>query len=118
VLTFVPTYILWDTGDDAWQTLLFTSIAFAELAGGFAMRSERMSLRHLGLWTNRPLVGAVAVTVALQVLLVVIPVFRDVLELEPLEPWHWALVVAIALVYLVAVELEKWITRRRSAAAA
>ena len=115
VLTFVPVYALWDADDDAWQTVLFTSIAFAELAGGFAMRSERTSLRRLGLFTNRSLVVAVAVTVALQVLLVVTPALRDILSLEPLEPAHWALIVAIALTYLVAIEVEKWTTNRRPA---
>ena len=39
----LPAYLLWNAGDDAWQTVLFTSIAFAELAGSFAMRSERLS---------------------------------------------------------------------------
>jgi P-type Ca2+ transporter type 2C len=112
VLTFVPAYILWQADDTAWQTLLFTSIAFAELAGGFAMRSERTSLRRLGPLTNRPLVGAVALTIALQVLLVVTPFARDVLGLTPLEPTHWVLAVGIALTYLGAVELEKSIGRR------
>ena len=108
MLTFVPAYVLWNTDDVAWQTVLFTSIAFAELAGGFAMRSERTSLRRLGLLTNRPLVAAVAVTVTLQVLLVVVPFLRDLLGLEPLEPAQWALVVTIALAYLGAIELGKW----------
>ncbi len=76
------------------------------------MRCERTSLRRLGFFTNRSLVGAVALTVALQVLLVVTPFLRDVLELEPLQPWQWALVVAVALAYLSVVELEKWISRR------
>ena len=112
LLTFLPAYILWEADEAAWQTLLFTSIAFAELAGGFAMRSERTSLRRLGPFTNRPLVAAVALTVALQVLLVVTPFARDVLGLAPLEPSHWVLVVGIAFAYLGAVELEKWIGQR------
>ena len=117
VLTFVPAYLLWDAGDAAWQTVLFTAIALAELAGGFAMRSERVSLRRLGPLTNRPLVIAVAATVALQVLLVVVPVARDVLGLEPLSAGHWLLVTGIALAYLLAVEADKWIARRRTGSA-
>jgi Ca2+-transporting ATPase len=112
VLTLVPAYLLWDAGDAAWQTVLFTSIAFAELAGGLAMRSERVSLRRLGPFTNRALVGAVALTVALQVLLVVVPVARDVLDLEPLDAAQWLLVTGIAVAYLAIVELEKWIANR------
>ena len=113
LLTFVPAYVLWKADDAAWQTVLFTSIAFAELAGGFAMRSERTSLRRLGLFTNRPLVGAVALhrRTAGAARCRALP--RDVLGLDPLEPSHWVLVVGIALAYLGAVELEKWISQRR-----
>jgi len=118
VLTLVPAYLLWDAGEEAWQTVLFTSIAFAELAGGFAMRSERLSLRALGVFTNRPLVGAVALTVALQVLLVVVPLARDVLGLEPLAVSDWLLIIGIALAYLVVLELDKALHRRRVGARA
>jgi Ca2+-transporting ATPase len=114
MLTFVPAYLLWRAGDEAWQTVLFTSMAFAELAGGFAMRSERLSLRALGVLTNRALVGAVALTVALQVLLVVVPVTRDVLGLQPLAAAHWLLVVGVALAYFLLVEFDKTLQRRRA----
>jgi Ca2+-transporting ATPase len=118
VLTFVPAYLLWHAGDEAWQTVLFMSIAFAELAGGFAMRSERMSLRQLGVFTNRALVGAVALTVALQALLVSVPFLRDLLDLRPLAAEHWLLVTAIAFAYLAVVECDKALRRRRSTDAA
>ncbi len=112
LLVGLPAYLLWRAGDDAWQTVLFTSIAFAELAGSFAMRSERVSLARLGLFTNRALVGAVALTVALQVLLVAVPAARDLLGLEPLTLAHWLLTAAIALAYLGIVEIDKVIHRR------
>lgn len=115
VLTLVPAYLLWNAGDRAWQTVLFTSIAFAELAGGFTMRSERLSLWRLGILSNRALLGAVAVSVALQVLLDVVPFPRDVLGLVPLDRGHWLLVVGIALGYVVAVELDKTLDRHRAA---
>jgi len=90
VLTLVPAFLLWRGDDDAWQTVLFTSIAFAELAGDFAMRSEQLSLRRLGVFTNRALVGAVALTVMLQILLLVVPFARDAFGLEPLAAAHWS----------------------------
>ena len=117
LLVGVPAYLLWDAGDAAWQTVLFTSIAFAELAGTFAMRSERVSLRRLGPFTNRALVGAVALTIVLQVALVVVPFARDVIGLEPLGADHWLLVVGIALAYLVVVEIDKAFHQRASARA-
>jgi Ca2+-transporting ATPase len=116
LLVGVPAYLLWDAGEDAWQTVLFTSIAFAELAGSFAMRSERVSLWRLGPFTNRALVGAVAGTVALQVLLVLVPFARDIIGLEPLDAEHWLLIVGIALAYLAVVETDKAIRRVRRGA--
>jgi len=113
-LTLLPAYLLWDAGDNAWQSVLFTSIAFAELAGGFAMRSERVSLRRLGVFTNRALLSAVALTVALQVLLVAVPLARGVLGLTPLSAAHWLLVITIALAYVGVIELDKALTRRRA----
>jgi Ca2+-transporting ATPase len=115
LLVGVPAYLLWDSGDEAWQTVLFTSIAFAELAGSFAMRSERVSLWRLRPFTNRPLVAAVALTVALQILLVVVPFARDVIGLEPLSAEHWLLTAAIAISYLVVVEIDKAIHRHGAA---
>jgi P-type Ca2+ transporter type 2C len=118
VLTLVPAYLIWHAGEDAWQTVLFTSIAFAELAGGFAMRSEHVSLRRLGMFSNPALVGAVTLTVALQVLLVVVPFPRELLGLEPLSAAQWLLVAGIAAAYLVVVELDKALHRRARALAA
>jgi Ca2+-transporting ATPase len=107
VLALVPTYLLWNAGNDAWQTVLFTSLAFAELAGSFAMRSERVSLKRLGVFTNRTLVGAVALTAALQILILAVSPVRDLLGLQVLTAAEWALVAAIATVYLAVVELDK-----------
>ena len=115
VLALVPAYVLWSAGDDAWQTVLFTTIAFAELAAGFAMRSERIPLWRLGPLTNPMLVAAVAGTVALQVGLVAVPALRDVFSLEPLQAWHWLLAVGVAIAYYGFVELEKGWFRRRAA---
>ena len=64
------------------------------------------------MFTNRALVGAVALTVALQVLLVSVEPLRDLLGLRPLAAAHWLLVIAIALAYLAAVELDKALRRR------
>jgi Ca2+-transporting ATPase len=113
VLLLVPAFLLWDAGDEAWQSVLFTSIAFAELAGTFAMRSERISLWRLGPLSNRAMVGAVALTVALQVGLIALPFTRDVFDLEPLAAGHWLLIVGLALAYLAIVEADKALHRRR-----
>ena len=113
VLVLLPAYLLWESGNGAWQTVLFSSIAFAELAGGFAMRAEGVSLLRLGVLTNRPLIAAVTFTAALQLLLVSVPMLRDLLGLEQLGIDEWLIVLAIAASYLLFVELDKAVLRRR-----
>ncbi len=115
VLVLVPAFLLWDAGNDAWQTVLFSSIAFAELAGGFAMRSEAVSLRGLGLFTNRALIVAVGLTAALQVGLVSTPALREIIGLEALGVGEWLLVLGIAAAYYLTVECDKlWQRRART----
>jgi hypothetical protein len=70
----------------------------------------------LGVFTNRARVGAVALTAALQVLLVAVPFLRGLVGLEPLTASQWLLVAGIALTYLVAVEVDKALHRRSRAA--
>ena len=49
-----------------WQTMVFTVLCLVQLAHVLAIRSERESLFTQGLLSNRPLFGAVGLTVALQ----------------------------------------------------
>jgi Ca2+-transporting ATPase len=72
-----------------------------------------LSLWRLGPFSNHAMVGAVALTVALQVLLIALPFMRDILDLEPLAPGHWLLVIGLALAYLAVVETDKALHRRR-----
>ena len=52
-------------------------------------------------------------TAALQLLLVSVPVLRDLLGLEQLGISEWLIVLAIAASYLLFVELDKAVLRRR-----
>jgi len=65
-------------------------------------------------FTNRALVGAVALTVMLQILLLVVPFARDTFGLEPLAAAHWSLVIGIAIAYLTIIELDKALHHRRA----
>ena len=62
--------------------------------------------------SNRALVGAVALTATLQILLVHVTFLRDLFGLQPLAPAEWLLVMAIAVTYLAFVELDKALRRR------
>ncbi|MGB8703090.1 MAG: cation-translocating P-type ATPase, partial [Thermosynechococcaceae cyanobacterium] len=60
-------YWYWQVNHSAnWQTMIFTVLTFSELGIALAVRSDRESLFQLGLWSNRLLLGAVLLTIGLQ----------------------------------------------------
>ncbi len=99
-------------GSTRWQTMAFTVLCLAQLAHVLAIRSERESLFTQGLWSNKPLLGAVCLTLVLQLATVYVPALNDVFKTEPLSAGELALAVAVAAVIFVAVEIEKWVKRR------
>lgn len=96
------------------QTLVFTVLTLTQMAHVLAIRSERDSLFTLGLWSNRPLLGAVTLTFALQMLVIYLPAAQTVFHTRALPPFELALSLACAAVVFAVVEIEKaW--RRRAA---
>jgi Ca2+-transporting ATPase len=95
-----------------WQTVVFTLLCLSQLAHVLAIRSEHTSLFVQGLFSNRPLVAAVALAFGLQLATVYVPALNAVFGTEPLALQDLALVVGLSGVIFVAVEMEKWCTRR------
>jgi Ca2+-transporting ATPase len=93
--------------------MAFTVLCLTQLAHVLAIRSERHSLVTQGLWSNTPLLGAVVLTLALQLATIYVPVLRPVFKTEPLGPAELGWALAAAGVVFVAVEIEKWTMRRR-----
>jgi P-type Ca2+ transporter type 2C len=96
-----------------WQTLMFTMLAIMQVFQALATRSNRESLLSLGLFSNRVMVGIIALVVGLQVLAVYAPfVSSSLLQVQPLGMVEWLLVVGAGIALLLATELEKWWVRR------
>ncbi len=101
-----------------WQTLVFTSLALLQLGHAMAVRSERESLRSLGLGSNRPLLYAVVGTLLLQLLVVYWGPMQVALETESLSLVELTAVLAASSGVFWAVELEKLVRRRTARRAA
>jgi Ca2+-transporting ATPase len=108
---------LWKAGDPAWQTALFTTLVFSQLAMAVAVRSEDESIFRHGFFTNRYMVIAVLVTVALQLVLVYWKPAQAIFGTTALSTRDLALSFGLALLVLVAVEIWKFFLRRRRHAA-
>lgn len=100
--------------DWEWQTMTFTTLALLQLGHALAVRSERESFFRLGWRTNKPLVGAVALMLVIQLALVYVPAFQSIFETEALGVAELTVVLIVSTLVFVAVELEKWVLRRRS----
>ncbi len=97
-----------------WQTMVFTSLACAQLFQTLALRSERESFFSLGLRSNPYLSVAVFGTLAVQIAVLYWAPMRQILHVQPLDGAELAVVLAASTVVFWAVELEKLVRRLRS----
>jgi len=102
----------YENGNAHWQTMVFTVLTFSQLAQVMAIRSERDSLWRVGLFTNMPLLGAVVLTVVLQLAVIYLPVLNPVFKTEPLTLFELGICFVLPMLVFVAVEAEKWLRRR------
>ena len=90
-----------------WQTMVFTVLTLSQMGHVLAVRSERESLFSQGLLSNRPLLGAVAVTFALQAATIYVPVLNPIFHTAPLSTRRARVCLALSSVVFFAVEGEK-----------
>ncbi|OPY10801.1 MAG: Calcium-transporting ATPase 1 [Syntrophus sp. PtaU1.Bin005] len=102
------------TGNEHWQTMVFTMLCITQLGHVLAIRSERESLFRIGLFSNRYLLGAVLLTFLLQMATVYLPVLNSVFKTTPLTLQELLLTLAVSSVVFFAVEIEKFFRRRMS----
>lgn len=95
-----------------WQTMLFTTMVFTQLFLALAVRSDRDSIFKIGLFSNRPLVMALAATVLLQVAVIYVPVCQGFFVTTALTGRQLVVSIAAAAVVGIAVELHKLVRRR------
>lgn len=107
-------YWYWHLGNANWQTLLFTTLTLSQMANVMAIRSERRSLFHIGLLSNRPLLGAVCLTVLLQFALLYVPFLRTIFSTRALNLPQLAVSIGLSSMIFVAVELEKKFFQRNA----
>jgi Ca2+-transporting ATPase len=116
VLSLLVGWLAWnpDAADPAWQTMLFTTLIFGQLALALEVRAEKKSLFSVGLFTNRAMLIAVGVGVAAHFALIYVPVFQNIFKTVALGPKDLLISLAAALAILAAAEAWKWWERRRS----
>ncbi len=91
------------------QTVAFTTLMMFQMFNVVNMRSEEESVFKLGLFSNKWLIGAVALSVLLQVAVIYIPFLNTAFGTIPLKAIDWVWSIAISASVLVFGEVvKKW----------
>jgi Ca2+-transporting ATPase len=98
------------------QTMAFFTLTMLQMSNVLAVRSEREPLWRIGVLSNPKLIGAVMLTLILQLSITYLPILQPVFHTTPLSPSELFLCAAAAAVTYVAVEAEKWWRFGRGAA--
>ncbi len=95
------------------RTVAFTTLAMFQVFNSLNCRSLTKSVFQLGLLSNRYLIGAIAISVLLQVGVTLVSFMQTALETVPLSPQVWGLIVLISSSVFIADELRKLVQRKR-----
>jgi len=93
-------------GLEVGRTMAFLSIGFLELIHSFNVKNEK-SIFEAGLFENKYLVGSFVLGIFIQAIVVVVPAFAKVFEVVPLNLTQWIITVAISILPVPVIELQK-----------
>ena len=92
------------------RTMGFTILVFAQMLNALCSRSHDQSV-FVGLFANKWLWGAIALSALLQVVVIYVPFLNTAFGTMPLSAGAWAECLGLAMVVLVASELRKCVLR-------
>jgi len=96
-----------------WQTMTFTVLCFSQMGHVMAIRSDKESVFKIGVFSNKPMIGALLITFMLQFMIIYVPFFNDIFKTQPLTMPELGITLAVSSIVFWAVEIEKWIKRKR-----
>lgn len=91
----------------AWQTMVFTALVIGRMSVAMSVRSDADSIFKIGFFSNKPLLAAIVLNIFLQMIVVYTPFLNPIFHTEPLNLVELLLTLALSLVVLFGVEIEK-----------
>jgi magnesium-transporting ATPase (P-type) len=99
-------------------TMTFFSMVACQIGTAFAARTDRASLRSVGVFSNRLLLYGIAFELGLAAAIIYLPPLQSLLATAALPPDALLLALPFPFVVWGADELRRWVLRRRDAARA
>lgn len=95
-----------------WRTMVFTTLTFAQMGNALSIRSSDDLLVTIGVFSNRLMIGAVILTVILQMMLLYVPFFQRIFDVAPLSWLEILVCFVLSWILFSAVEGVKWMRGR------
>jgi Ca2+-transporting ATPase len=108
-------YWYWRSDRASWQTMVFSIVTLSQLGNALAIRSDRDSIFAIGWLSNKPLLGAVVLTLGLQIAVIYNPFLQQLFTTTALSATDAIVCLALSSAIFWGVELEKWFVRHRLA---
>jgi Ca2+-transporting ATPase len=99
-------------GKDLAETMGFATLALAELPIAFTSRSERYPLFKLGFLSNKWMLRAIALSVALTLAVIYVPFLNEPFNTVPLSLAQWEVIIPLILLPAIVAEISKYFVRR------
>jgi Ca2+-transporting ATPase len=108
LLVFI--WILNTTDDQAYaMTMFFVAIICLRLCNSFTCRSPTLSLFELGLFGNKWLIYACALSFSMLLAVLYVPFLRGAFGIVPLSLADWLIIIPLAFTVIIVVEIQKLI---------
>lgn len=98
----------------AW-TIALTTLAVFQWFNAWNCRSDTKSIFQMNPFSNKYLIGATAIVIALQILALHNPFLQSILHTTPLTFNEWMMMIGVASTILIADEVRKFFLRLRAA---
>ena len=94
------------------ETMAFITLSLCELFRAYTVRSERLSIFRIGVFSNRYMQYAVGLSIVLLLLVVSVPFLQPIFNTHFMNAEEWAIVIGFALIPAFAEEITKAFLRR------
>jgi Ca2+-transporting ATPase len=90
-----------------WKTMVFTTLCLAQMGHALAVRSDTRLTIEMNFFSNPYLLGAIALTTVLQILLIYVPPLRHFFDTSILSLTDLLICLGFSMLMFVWVEMEK-----------
>ncbi len=97
---------------DIAESMAFTTLVISELLRAYTARSEHFSVFQIGVFTNRAMQAAVALSLSLLLLVVYVPFLNPIFNTHPLGLTQWVQIFPLILLPATVAEISKVFLRR------